>query len=384
MGSAVRIAVIMALIAGIPTIWLNSPGSSGLGGISIVFSAITLGLFFAVCLGSILLDRAGLPKTPASPVSDLPVQSMPSEALTPPPVAAQERSATTSPAIMAMAKETLPPEASDLVSKLRLIVERVGAAATGNFERSEETLIAARKMLERTQEVETGNGSVSRISAAICSSLTESLDRINKAKEMTQSASQNSAACLSLAKDIDVAAVESAVEVENITRLIADIAAISGQTKLLALNATIESARAGEAGRGFSIVAGEVKALSERTRDLVGAISGAMAQITQSSSITSVRLKQLEVAIGKLAESSDASHREMEIVGERMTSVVDGGMQSMVDLDAHAGHLTAILKDLRTVAESATRLAGGTSGNVANAKEAIDLLDKLEGTKSAA
>jgi methyl-accepting chemotaxis protein len=376
MGGALRLASIMAILAGIIQIGLNTSSSLGLSGINVASSAMTLGLFFAACLGSVVLDRANTRKAPTAMAITAEAPSLAPEQLEILPAAP--------PLPPAVTREIMPPQAHEFVSKLRPIVERVGVAATGNFERSEETLSAARKMLERTKEVETGNGSVSRISAAMCSSLTESLDHINKAKDMAQTTSHKSTACLSLAKDIDAAAITSATEVENITRLIADIAAISGQTKLLALNATIESARAGEAGRGFSVVAGEVKALSERTRDLVGAISSAMAQITHSSNITSARLKELETAVGQLAETSDASHREMEIVGERMTSVVDGGMQSMIDLDAHAGHLTSILQDLRAVAESATTLAGGTSGNMANAKEALALLDQWEASKHAA
>jgi methyl-accepting chemotaxis protein len=55
-------------------------------------------------------------------------------------------------------------------------------------------------------------------------------------------------------------------QTDSVTELIGEITSISEQTNLLALNATIESARAGEAGRGFSVVANEVKQLANDTR----------------------------------------------------------------------------------------------------------------------
>lgn len=419
MGGAVRLAVIVALFTGVLQLWMNQTDSLLKGEIDLAASVSTIILFFGACLCSIILDRSSRNKAlsksgvivsqhtplpgeaavaavvvePVSAISDAMLEMKAAEE-------AEVHDAT--PAGNEMTDDPLPvpseparlvevpstgamqPDVLDLFAKLRVLAERVKMTATGNYERSEETLSAAQKMLGRTQEVEIGTDQVSKISAAICSSLTESLDRIRKAKEMAQSASQSSAKCLSLAKDIGTVSATSESEVENITRLITDIAAISGQTKLLALNATIESARAGEAGLGFSVVAREVKALSERTRDLVGSISKAMAQITHSSSLSSIRLKELEAAIGTLALNSEASLHEMDILSERMTGVVDSGMQSMVDLDGHATHLSTILHDLKNVAESATKLAGGTSGNITNAQEALLLLDQIEAHKSAA
>lgn len=78
----------------------------------------------------------------------------------------------------------------------------------------------------------------------------------------------------------------SSAEIEQVVTLISKVA---GKTRLLALNATIESARAGEAGRGFSVVASEVKSLADQTslaaKDIVSQVGSVQTAAAQSSTV---------------------------------------------------------------------------------------------------
>jgi len=117
------------------------------------------------------------------------------------------------------------------------------------------------------------------------------------------------------------------VKVSSIFALLDDVKDIASQTNLLALNAAIEAARAGEAGRGFAVVADEVRKLSRKSDDFSDEISRLTTEVKHTLSEATEVVNKVVSADMNVALSSKQQVSEMS--------------DSMADLDQHTNHIIA-------------------------------------------
>ncbi len=130
-----------------------------------------------------------------------------------------------------------------------------------------------------------------------------------------------------------------AAEVGGIIGIIAEI---SEQTNLLALNAAIEAARAGEAGRGFAVVADEVRGLSLKTAQATANIAGLIKQIQEEVSYSQKHIEQAtsrSVSLSKVGNNAEQSLTDLIAITEGMKSLINADTLRMFVTTAKMDHL---------------------------------------------
>lgn len=157
----------------------------------------------------------------------------------------------------------------------------------------------------------------------IASGLAQGISGLASASEEMSAQIQGVAAASRQLCDSRQEAGKRMSETDRIMGMIRDIAS---QTNLLGLNASIEAARVGEAGRGFGVVASEIRKLSTNSADSIKEIVKIISMIKADSSKTAYDLGQIEVAIGEMADAINYlanSIQEFGNMAQRLDTMAD-------------------------------------------------------------
>ena len=168
---------------------------------------------------------------------------------------------------------------------------------------------------------------------------------------------------------------ESSQEIGEIVQLISDI---TEQTNVLALNAAIQAASAGEAGRGFTVVAEEVQRLAERSGEATKHISAIVKSIqrdTQDAVEAMERSTQGVVQGTKTADEADQALREIGAVSSQLAELIDSISKATQQQAASATRVAANMKVILGITQLTT---DGTKQTASSAARLTQLADGLK------
>lgn len=155
---------------------------------------------------------------------------------------------------------------------------------------------------------------------------------------------------------------------QSIGSIVATIEDIAAQTNLLALNAAIEAARAGEAGRGFAVVADEVRALASRTAQSTKEISGMVASVKADSEAATSSINASIEQMNAVADEASDLEKTLSTLRESVLNVNTQVVQISTSANQQIDATTEISSNMQNITEVAQQSVdvAGNADHVAN------------------
>ena len=282
----------------------------------------------------------------------------------------------------------------NMVRSLRTMVNEIGVNS-GNLSKGADHINTA------SREVAIASQKQSDATSAMAAAIEELTVSINHISDNARESQQNSVNSVKLSEEGFDRVQKASHEINSIASVVSDAATrvrkledranqistiagvikeIAGQTNLLALNAAIEAARAGEQGRGFAVVADEVRKLAERTSsatvEIEEMISGIQSDTVQVAGVMDAALPQVDSGVAAARQAADSLQQikeSSEITLNRIREVADSTQEQSVASD----NIAQKVEEIASMVEETTAAMNANAETASDMERISDELNQL-------
>lgn len=278
-------------------------------------------------------------------------------------------------------------EQSSSVNKTVLSVEQMTRAIDGIASGAQEQATATNKAAEITSQL---TGAIDLVAGNAQTVVQQANIAADAARSGSNKVQETLRGMQEIKKSVDYSAQKVQImgtQSDQIGEIVNTIEDIASQTNLLALNAAIEAARAGEAGKGFAVVADEVRKLAERssiaTKEIGSLIKSIQGVISESVTAMEQGVKEVEKGVG-IANQAGATLDDILTATEEVNRQAEESAAAAAQMTASANELVAAVDSVSAVVEENTASTEEMSAGSAEVSQSVENIASVAEENSAA